>query len=575
MGGLATSTAWGRQLSAGVTTLVLLWGFATISLVGSGAASADSSCPGLMVYGVQGTGQSSPDADPTQDAGFLSQILGPVAVAAAKDGGKQLVDRAYVPYDAGFGGAVAGGQMPYERSVDGAVAKTESWIKEKAAACPDTKYGLVGYSQGAHVARIVLNDIVTGKTAIKSDDLALVANLGDPGRPQGAPLFPGRPGQVTPSPVPGTPGDAVSKVVASLPSTTPQGGGIAPQTDTDDKSYEKIAGRYLSSCTAGDLSCDAPSDAPLAHLVANIAGQSELNPNDPIGSLGTIAEALATTTVKTAVPIINEDVQAPENNLASLSFEPKQTLSQRLATASDPRTPLPSVSDAFAAVMKVGTIGFNAVKTVIQTVATPETIGQLAVAGATNPLAVVGVLAEKAGEAAVALVPPATQKRLVSNAFDSFKAEIGANKNLFEVSSLLKYWDAAKQHSSYGEVAATPTGKPATQLIADWIIAAARDIAGLGDSGSVSGSVTPTSRSGLPGFLGGDGDGTSTTTARSSTTRSSSVSTSATTGSKLPGFLGGDTTTTTTPTTTTTTSGTEPEDSDGDSSPPALQGDEQ
>ncbi len=115
-----------------------------------------------------------------------------------------------------------------------------------------------------------------------------------------------------------------------------------------------------------------PANAPLARLVTNIAGQSELNPDDPIGSLSTIAEALALTAVKTAVPVVNEDVQASENNLESLSYQPRQTLSERLAVASDPRTPLPSVQDALSAVIKVGTIGFNAVKTVVQTVATPR-----------------------------------------------------------------------------------------------------------------------------------------------------------------------------------------------------------
>ncbi len=58
-----------------------------------------------MVYAVQGTGQSSPDADPSKDAGFLSQVLHPAITAARGD-----MDRAYVPYDAGFGGAVAGGE---------------------------------------------------------------------------------------------------------------------------------------------------------------------------------------------------------------------------------------------------------------------------------------------------------------------------------------------------------------------------------------------------------------------------------------------------------------------------------
>ncbi len=178
-----------------------------------------------MVYGIQGTGQSSPDADPNQDAGFLSRVLAP----AMREAGEYM-DRAYVPYDAGFGGAVPGGTKPYADSVDGAVTTAEDWIKDKAADCPATKFGLVGYSQGAHAVRVVLNNIVNGKTAINADQLALVANFGDPGRPQGAPLFPGRPGQSSPSPVPGTVGDAVSQVVAAV-SSTPQGGGIAPAAD--------------------------------------------------------------------------------------------------------------------------------------------------------------------------------------------------------------------------------------------------------------------------------------------------------------------------------------------------------
>lgn len=506
---------------------------ASMVLVAAGATvghaaplNQGSGCPGLMVYAIQGTGQSSPDADPSKDAGFLSQVLHPAMQVARGE-----LDRAYVPYDAGFGGAVAGAAVPYEQSVTGAISKAEAWIKDKAAECPNTKFGLTGYSQGAHAVRIVLNDVVAGKTAITTEKLALVANFGDPGRPQGAPLFPGKPGQETPDPVPGTSGANVSKVVASEANSAP-GGGIAPQADVDNDAYKAIAGRYMSACTPGDLACDAPTDAPLAHVVANIAGQSELNPDDPVGSLSTVAQALALTAVKTAVPVINEDVQAPENNLESLSYSPRQTVSQRLATASDPRTPLPNVSDALSAIVKVGTIGFNAVKTVIQTVATPTTIAAVATAGAANPLAIVGILGAKLGEAAVTLVPPATQERWVSNAFEAFKSEFAANAQLFEVSSLLKYWDAAKQHTSYGEVAATPTGQPPTTLVANWIAAAARDIAGKGTD-----STKPTDANTLPWLLGGS------TSAPTTTVMPTDPSTSEGRGSSFPWGSGRDSTT--------------------------------
>lgn len=520
--------------------VVAVWLGAAFASPAAAAPSQTSACPALMVYAVQGTGQSSPDADPSQDAGFLSQVLQPVMKAMSG-----AVDRAYVPYDAGFGGAVAGGSETYQQSVTGAVSKLESWLNAKAKACPNTRFGLVGYSQGAHAVRVVMNDVVAGKTAIDDDRLALVANFGDPGRPKGASLFPGKPGQQSPSPVPGTSGANVAQVVSS--STAPSdGGGIAPEADVDNPSYEKIAGRYMSQCTSGDLACDAPADAPLAHLVANIAGQSEFNKDDPVASLSTIAQAVAMTAVKTAVPVINEDVQAPDNNLESLSFEPRQTLSERLATASDPRTPLPNAQDTLSAIMKVGTIGFNALKTVVQTVATPSTIGAIAVAGATNPLAIVGILGAKLGEAAVTLVPPQTQERLVSNAFDAFKSEFAANKDLFEITSLLKYVDAAKQHTSYGQVAATPTGQPPTRLVADWIMAAAKDLSGQAGGTSTSGSPdttlpVPTSGDDMSWLFGGSNDSTSPSSSSSPSTSSTDAATST---PATPDFAGADPTST-------------------------------
>lgn len=529
-----------RAALVSVVAVVAVWLGAVFAGPASAAPSQTSACPALMVYAVQGTGQSSPDADPSQDAGFLSQVLQPVMKAMSG-----AVDRAYVPYDAGFGGAVAGGSETYQQSVTGAVSKLESWLNAKAKACSTTRFGLVGYSQGAHAVRVVMNDVVAGMTAIGDDRLALVANFGDPGRPKGAPLFPGKPGQQSPSPVPGTSGANVSQVV-SVSTAPSDGGGIAPEADVDNTSYEKIAGRYMSQCTSGDLACDAPADAPLAHLVANIAGQSEFNKDDPVASLSTIAQAVAMTAVKTAVPVVNEDIQAPENNLESLSFEPRQTLSERLATASDPRTPLPNAQDTLSAIMKVGTIGFNALKTVVQTVATPSTIGAIAVAGATNPVAIVGILGAKLGEAAVTLVPPQTQERLVSNAFDAFKAEFAANKDLFEVTSLLKYVDAAKQHTSYGQVAATPTGQPPTQLVADWIMAAAKDLSGqAGGTSSGSSDTTlpvPTSGDDMSWLFGGSGGGSTTSSSTASTGSADTTSTPAT-----PDFTGADPTSSTEP----------------------------
>lgn len=491
---------FGKRVGGAVGVAAVSAAFTFAGIPGDAEAAG---CPALMVYGIQGTGQSSEHASPDQDNGFLSLVLGPLA------DGKTPVERKYVPYDAGFGGAVPGGSKPYDESVMGAVNTGKRWVNEFTQRCPDARVAFVGYSQGAHAARLLATEVIEGKTKISTDDIAAVATFGDPTRPKGAPLFPGAPGQVTPSPVPGTAGEAVSKVAAAAVPVA-EGGGIGPSKDVD-ADLSELAGRYMSFCTPGDLSCDAPSDAPIVRLVTNMAGQSTLNKDDPVATLTSLGEALALTTVKTAVPLINEDVQAPENNLESLSYQPQQTLSSRLADASDPRSPMPTIDEGLRALWKVGTIGLNAVRTMVRTVATPETIGQVVMAGATNPAAIIGVLAPKVAQAAVELVPPATTQRWVSEAFSTFQSEFEDNEELFSVTSALKLFNTAAKHGSYGTVAATPTGAPPTKFVTEWLRAAAQDLAKPNGSGSTS-SSTPEATTSSPSSGSSSGSSTPSVT---------------------------------------------------------------
>lgn len=461
-----------RTQSAVVVAAVIASGVIGQSVVVAPAQA--ETCPALQVYGIQGTGQSSTTADPDQDNGFLSLVLGPL-----RDG-TTSIDRKYIPYDAGFGGAVPGGKKPYAESVAGAVATGKQWINDLASRCPSSRVGLVGYSQGGHAARMLANSIVQGEVRLSADKLAVVALFGDPTRPKGASPFPGAPGRTSPAPVPGTSGEAVSQVMASS-GVTPAGGGIGPSRDID-VDLSSIAGRYYSACTPGDLACDAPSDAPVVELVTNLAGQSEMG-GDPVVALTSLGEALAMTTVKTAIPVINEDLSAPESNLASLSYQPQQTLSSRLAEASDPRSPMPTIDEGLKAIWKMGTIGLNAARTVVRHFANPSTIGQVIAAGAVNPAAVIGVLAPKVTAAAVELVPPATTQRWMSEVFNTFKTEFEDNSDLFTVTSALKLMQTAGAHSSYGTVPATPSGQAPTAFVTAWLRAAAQDVASSGQSG--------------------------------------------------------------------------------------------
>ncbi|NQE85943.1 cutinase family protein [Nocardia terpenica] len=431
------------------------------------APGAAQSCPALEVFGIQGTGESSPDANPKTDTGMLGMMFRPMMAAAPG-----LIDRTYVDYPASFGGATAGGPMPYVQSVDQAVAGMDRAVTDLAKRCPSTMFAGAGYSQGAHAMSMWAKRVGAGTGPIPAERVAGVALLADPARPPQAPVFPGRPGTRSPEPVPGTSGSEVARITVTDPGLG--GSGIAPLADVD-QGYGSLAGRVADICTPGDLACDAPEHAPIAHLITNIAGQSELNPQDPIAAISTVAQALATTSFKTAVPVINEDIQG--TSLDELSYEPQKTISQRLAEASDPRTPLPSINDALSALIKVGTIGFNAVKTVVTKVFTPETIAELATVGLANPVAAAMTLGTKIASATMELVPPAAQSRLVNEAFTALQDNITDNRDLFNVATLVRYSDTIAKHQGYASVSASPTGQAPVIVAANWFAAAARDLA--------------------------------------------------------------------------------------------------
>ncbi|WP_185981846.1 cutinase family protein [Skermania sp. ID1734] len=500
---MKTSMRRNASRRVGAFALAATMPLTTAIVLGTAPAAATPAqpggCPDLMMYGIQGTGQSSPDADPGVDTGFLGTVL-----SAALQEAQGTVDRAYIPYAGSFGGtgpSTPGQNASYMDSVMGAVATGEQWITDKVAECPDIHIGLAGFSQGAHAVRLLMQAILDGKLPIDPSKVALVANFGDPTRPAGASIFPDAPGQTTPDPVPGTSGAMVRQLMTTA--LSPEGGGIGPTADIASEIGE-LAGRYFSMCSSGDMTCDSPASAPLAHTVANIAGQLTLDPGDPIKSAETIAKALAFTTIKTIVPVINEDLQG--TTLQNLSYRPEVSIGQRLAAASDPRTPLPNISDAVNALFKIGTIGLNAAITVGKQLLAPDTIAAIAAAGATNPVAILGIVGAKLGQAAITLIPPSTANRLVKEAFTTFKTNFTENSDLLSVTSLMKYWDSAAAHNSYGLDSVTPSGDPSTSFVAKWIAAAGMDIAGISDGGDAA-----TTEVGTPPTFDIPTDGTTTT----------------------------------------------------------------
>ncbi|MEU4648645.1 MULTISPECIES: cutinase family protein [Nocardia] len=423
-------------------------------------------CPALYVFGVQGTGESSPDAAPSTDTGMLSLVMRPM-MAAAPDPG--LVDRAYVPYPAGFGGAVGTSIVPYAESVTTGVLRTESMMAQLHSVCPRTRVGLVSYSQGSHVASIVAQQIGAGHGVVDPSLVAAVILIADPTRSPGTGLFPGTDSSA-PAPAPGTSGKHLAALPAAPVRSGVAGGGIGPQRDIAED-FGALTGRVASVCVSGDLACDTPEGSAILRAAAGVASQSLISTGDPIGSLISIGQALAYTSLNAAVTVIDESISGDSS---ALGISPQKSISQRLADASDPRAGL-DVNAALAAVRRVGTIGFDAVNAVVASVLNPAALTQLAAVALSNPAAAVVMVGEKFTSAVGDLVAPTTGDRLVSTAFDVVRREVADNRDLLDLTTWVRIWETGMRHDAYSH--AVGGGPSPAAWAGAWLAAAAHDAA--------------------------------------------------------------------------------------------------
>ncbi len=116
-------------------------------------------------------------------------------------------------------------------------------------------------------------------------------------------------------------------------------------------------------------------------------------------------------------------------------------------------------------------------KTVVTKVFTPDTIAQLATVGLADPVGAAMTLGGKVASAVMELVPPATQSRWVNEAFTALKDNVTDNRDLFNISTLIKYSDTIAKHQGYASFSSSPSGQSALDVGARWFAAAAHDIA--------------------------------------------------------------------------------------------------
>ncbi|MEV6096179.1 cutinase family protein [Nocardia sp. NPDC051981] len=346
---------------------------------------------------------------------MVGALLGPVVSAVPG-----LVQRSYVAYEAGFGGAVPGGGAdPYAASVSSALTGLDDAATQVMAACPATMLAVVGYSQGAQAVAEFAQAVGTGDGPVPAERIAGIELYSNPIRTSGEPVFPGRPGQVGPDPAPGSTGAAVSTV--QLTSSASAGAGIAD----DGTTYGALTGRVADICVDGDLACSAPDNAAMLRAGADLAAQADLR--DPIAAVGSIQSLLSAALGDAWTSFVLNDFHLDSGDV---DYTPTRTLAQRLTDATDPRIPGPSPEDTTAA-----TARWN----------------EIAATVAQNPLVLLPKLVSQ-----------------LSGAWGQFAAD---NSDLVNPAVWIRFADTVARHNGYATTGQLNSG------IA-WLIALAHDIAG-------------------------------------------------------------------------------------------------
>ncbi|BDB61456.1 MULTISPECIES: cutinase family protein [Rhodococcus] len=156
----------------------------------------------------------------------------------------------------------------YENAVDKGAENTIEVMKAIRRSCPDTQFAIVGFSEGADVARRAAMQIGAQEKGedgswdiIDPDAVSGVVILSDAGRQAGEGFFPGAENGTNPDGFdrpyqPG--GDAVP------------GRGVLPDTNGG---FGHLAGKVASFCSEGDFTCSAPENIALIELLANVGRQ--------------------------------------------------------------------------------------------------------------------------------------------------------------------------------------------------------------------------------------------------------------------------------------------------------------
>ncbi|MFE6922495.1 cutinase family protein [Nocardia sp. NPDC057663] len=210
----------------------------------------------------------------------------------------------------------------YEDAVNQGVANTQQVMREISAACPDTKFSIVGYSEGADVVRRVAEGIgndnpADGYSVVDPDDVLGVVMFADAGRKAGDGTFIGAEDPFA------NPDNFDQKYQNG---TKP----ISGQGVTTGGGFGALNGKIASFCSEGDLTCAAPENISLLQLAANVGRQINVDDLQRDGLTPATGQDMAFTLGRIAMAAFS-DIAANPNWMAS-----DETFLDVLLKVSDP-----------------------------------------------------------------------------------------------------------------------------------------------------------------------------------------------------------------------------------------------
>lgn len=207
-------------------------------------------CAAVEVISAPGTWESFAEDDPYNPQAVETAMLENVTRPLQERYPDGDVAVWTLPYTAQFRNINALGEMTYDDSKAEGIAKVREELRAVHAECPQTKFILMGFSQGAVIAGDVAAMIGLGNDPIPADQVVGVALLADGRRTAEA-------GQFVGNPVAGVGAEVALQPVNALIQTVVPG---ATMTGARENGFGALEDRTFEICAPDDNICDSPTN---------------------------------------------------------------------------------------------------------------------------------------------------------------------------------------------------------------------------------------------------------------------------------------------------------------------------